>query len=95
MFDWQAETKAKSSDSNEETEILSGHFWIYWAVSVPLTVVVLLTWRVWWHREKNRYQHKYPHIKLGSMFQDAGWSFSNGLTMIWGRQEKTEDLEMN
>jgi hypothetical protein len=96
MFDWQAEIKAKSSNSNEETEVLSRHFWIYWVVSVPLTVIVLLAWRTWWHREKNRYQHKYPHIKLGSMIQDTGSNFSNGLTkMMWGRREKLEDIEIN
>jgi hypothetical protein len=67
MFDWQAETKAKSSNSNEETEVLSGHFWIYWVVSGPLTIVVLWAWRTWWNREKKRYRHKYPHIKLDNI----------------------------
>lgn len=96
MFDWQAETKAKSSNSKEETEVLSQNFWIYWSVSVPLTIVVLLAWRIWWHRERNRYQHKYPHIKLDSMVQNIGSKFSNRLTMMmWGRREKLEDIEIN
>ncbi|KAJ5031032.1 hypothetical protein J3E73DRAFT_222669 [Bipolaris maydis] len=96
MFDWQAEIKAKSSDSNEETKVLSRHFWIYWVASVPLTVAVLLAWRIWWHWEKNRYQHKYPHIKLGSKLQDADSSFSNGLNkMMLRRRDKLEDIEIN
>jgi hypothetical protein len=51
MFDWQAGTKTKSLNSDGETGVLSRNFWMYWAVSVPLTIVVLLAWRTWWHRE--------------------------------------------
>jgi hypothetical protein len=96
MFDWQAGTKTKSLNSDGETGVLSRNFWMYWAVSVPLTIVVLLAWRTWWHREKHHYQHKYPHIKLDRItVQDTGSNLFNRLTgMIWGR-EKLEDIEMN
>lgn len=64
MFDWQTNAKAQPSKSDEGTEIVSRHFGIYWAISLPLTIVVLLTWRGWWHQEKNRYRRRYPHVKL-------------------------------
>lgn len=29
--------------------IVSRHFWVYWALSVPMTVVTLAVW-FWWNR---------------------------------------------
>jgi hypothetical protein len=90
MFDWQGDAKAQSSNSNEGTEVVSKHFGIYWLISLPLTVAVLLTWRTWWHREKNRYRRKYPHVKLDS---GIGSSISNRLEkMIW-RRKGLKDIE--
>ncbi|KAH7087012.1 hypothetical protein FB567DRAFT_629057 [Paraphoma chrysanthemicola] len=46
MFDWQA---------SKGTSVISSRFWIYWAVTVPLTILVLSIW--FWHRahhEKTR-----------------------------------------
>jgi hypothetical protein len=43
MFDWQADVKAQSSNPNEGPRVASRKFWIYWVISVPLTIVVLLT----------------------------------------------------
>ena len=84
MFDWQADAKTQLSNSTEGTGVVSRHFGIYWLISLPLTVVVLLTWRTWWHQEKNRYRRKYPHVKLDS---SMGSSISNRLQkMIWMRK---------
>ena len=90
MFDWQADAIAQPSNSNEGTEVVSKHFGIYWLISLPLTIVVLLTWRTWWHREKNRYRQKYPHVKLDS---GIGSSISNRLEKMIGRQKGLEDIE--
>lgn len=64
MFNWQISSGNGSSitASNDNTMVTS-NFWIYWAVSVPLTLVVLLAWRLWWHYEKSYYQRKYPHVE--------------------------------
>lgn len=35
MFDWQAET------------VISSRFWIYWIITIPLTVIVLAVWTIW------------------------------------------------
>lgn len=43
MFDWQTD-----SDSNSTTHTyVSGRFWIYWATSLPLTILVMGGW-YWW-----------------------------------------------
>ncbi|KAH9210510.1 hypothetical protein DL95DRAFT_343006, partial [Leptodontidium sp. 2 PMI_412] len=37
LFDWQA-----PADS-----VLSSRLWVYWAVTIPATLVVLIAWRIW------------------------------------------------
>ena len=39
LLDWQAPTG---------TSVVSHRFWIYWAVTVPLTAAVLLLWSTWY-----------------------------------------------
>ncbi|KAF2678031.1 hypothetical protein K458DRAFT_377367 [Lentithecium fluviatile CBS 122367] len=95
MFDWQADGKAQSPNPNEGSKVVSRHFWIYWMISVPLTIVVLLTWRTWWHREKNHYRQKYPHVKLDNIVPDMGSNvFNRRIKKMWERK-KTEDIELN
>jgi hypothetical protein len=42
------------SETVDLSLVVSSHFWIYWAVTVPLTIIVVLIWRVWlkWERLK-------------------------------------------
>jgi len=49
MFDWQASTGSASGDS----VVVVPDFWIYWVVSVPLTLAILAGWRLWLRREKD------------------------------------------
>ena len=46
LFDWQA---------SRDSSIVSEHFWIYWAVTIPLTVVVIAIWFVWITRKMGRH----------------------------------------
>lgn len=58
MFDWlapsngeegPAKASAAAAGKEEESEkILSRQFWIYWIVSIPLTLFILFVWRAWW-----------------------------------------------
>lgn len=50
MFDWQYQSE--SGDGS----ILSDRFWIYWVVSIPLTMMTLVGWAIWWKVEMARYQ---------------------------------------
>ncbi|GAP82627.2 hypothetical protein SAMD00023353_0101590 [Rosellinia necatrix] len=44
LFDWQGGGM-----------VVSDMFWVYWALSVPLTILVGVGWRVWWSFEKKRF----------------------------------------
>ena len=52
MFDWQA--------SSDGSSVVSSRFWIYWVVSVPLTAVIIVGWRLWWKRQQVHYAMEYP-----------------------------------
>jgi hypothetical protein len=49
MFDW------KTSGSQDDP--VSSKFWIYWTVSIPLTILLGIGLRVWWHWEKKSFDH--------------------------------------
>ncbi|KAL5332953.1 hypothetical protein BJX70DRAFT_87948 [Aspergillus crustosus] len=54
MFNWEEDfSNTESSQSNSQT--VSSRFWIYWAVSAPLTALTLGGWALWWSFEKHRY----------------------------------------
>ncbi|KAJ4387558.1 hypothetical protein N0V93_008153 [Gnomoniopsis smithogilvyi] len=50
MFDWQA-----SSDS----AVVSQNFWIFWAVSIPLSIFILGVWWFIWDLERNYYANRF------------------------------------
>jgi flagellar biosynthesis/type III secretory pathway M-ring protein FliF/YscJ len=39
LFDWPASTPSHIATTS--------NFWVYWAVTVPLTILVLAIWTVW------------------------------------------------
>ena len=43
MFNWQA---------SGTDRVLSSRFWIYWAVTLPLTLLVFSVWLFWLHQHK-------------------------------------------
>lgn len=96
IFDWQADAEAQApSSAAGGTVVVSPYFGIYWLVSLPLTVGVLLTWRAWWHREKSRYQLKYPHVKLDSGLDSGiGSGISDRLTGMFRKRKQSTDIEM-
>ncbi|KAF2653539.1 hypothetical protein K491DRAFT_694591 [Lophiostoma macrostomum CBS 122681] len=55
FFDWSPEPP--------NTRIIAKHFWIYWVVSVPLTVVVWIIWRLWWTREEESYRRELLQLR--------------------------------
>jgi len=73
MFNWQASSQTSSSvDVDNGAKVVVTDFWIYWAVSVPVTLVVLVGWRIWWHYQKSYYMRIYPHAKQAEdSLQDA------------------------
>lgn len=57
MFDWLAPSKDEEESGAgggapdgepESDDILSRSFWVYWIISIPLTLIIILVWRAWW-----------------------------------------------
>src|SRR5438034_10148252 len=48
FFDW-------SSPSGRRPTV-SPYMWVYWAICIPLTAVVYITWRIWWTSEEQKYR---------------------------------------
>jgi O-antigen/teichoic acid export membrane protein len=46
LFNWDAEAWS---------EVAKPRFWIYWAITVPLTIMTITTWQLWqrWRDRKN------------------------------------------
>jgi len=53
MFDWSSSGSSAGADSSET---VSKKFWIYWAVTIPLTLLVMALWRLWWLWQERLYQ---------------------------------------
>jgi glutamate-1-semialdehyde 2,1-aminomutase len=51
LFNWEPGT----TDSGGEVDVVNDKFWIYWAISAPLTVITITGWAIWWRIEMNRY----------------------------------------
>ncbi len=49
MFEWDSGGK----------HTVNSKFWVYWVVSIPLTLIIIAGWRVWWHFQKNYYSDAY------------------------------------
>ena len=56
MFDWQGGGSSSSGDH------VSGYFWIYWAVVIPLTLVTLLGWFAWYTYAGHRMEQEFPPL---------------------------------
>lgn len=57
MFNWQAASSGSSQRS------VSAYFWMYWAVTIPLTIAVMTGW-VLWYRYANRKWQEETEIEL-------------------------------
>lgn len=42
LFNW---------DADKSSSVLKERFWIYWAITVPLTLTTLVIWLSWTHRQ--------------------------------------------
>jgi hypothetical protein len=52
LFNWEP---SGGGDSDEPLDVVSSRFWIYWATAVPLTILTLVGWAIWWRVEMRRY----------------------------------------
>ncbi|KAK8043818.1 hypothetical protein PG994_012656, partial [Apiospora phragmitis] len=55
FFDWNADTGGSPSSSPFQ--------WIYWATTMPLTIALMVGWRVWWKREDRKWDEELERAK--------------------------------
>ncbi|OIW27642.1 hypothetical protein CONLIGDRAFT_671387 [Coniochaeta ligniaria NRRL 30616] len=53
MFDWQDvgddDSDASPANASEPKHpIVTSRFWVYWSITLPLTITILCIWRAWW-----------------------------------------------
>jgi hypothetical protein len=51
LFNWEPGT----TSSGEKEDVVNKRFWIYWAITAPLTFVTIVGWAIWWKFEMKRY----------------------------------------
>ena len=57
LFDWQA---ARGSP------VVTHRFWIYWAITIPLTIVVVAIWFVWIAMKASRHAREDKAAGIGA-----------------------------
>ena len=50
MINWTPSAGAKPT--------VTPYVWVYWAIAVPLTIIVIIVWRIWWKIEDAKYQQQ-------------------------------------
>ncbi|KAI3558419.1 hypothetical protein CABS03_02421 [Colletotrichum abscissum] len=68
FFNWQASSSSGDDGGAEPTVV--PQFWIYWAVSLPLTIAIVIGWRVWWHFQKAYYETKFLTPEEHVVYED-------------------------
>ena len=90
MFNWQAP---------KGDPVLSSRFWIYWAVTVPLTLTVFLAWLLWYrgHQKHDTFAENMQARVQQQGIQNIASGKASLIGKMWypGRrsQPKTNDEE--
>ncbi|KAI0873646.1 hypothetical protein GGS24DRAFT_462454 [Hypoxylon argillaceum] len=84
MFNWQKGTAGDPAAGKDAADDLPSptimpSFWIYWAFTIPLTLVILSAWRGWWVNQ-DRYFRRHLSNELSS-------------ERYWTRDGKPRNLE--
>ena len=81
MFDWgiSVPNNTASSDDPVSSELtVSRSMWIYWAITVPLTLVTFVVWVFWSRRENARSRRRLmtyrteERVEIGSRLSNIG-----------------------
>ena len=82
MFQWQASPSGSlSSSSASPADTLSNKFWIYWATTIPLTIAVIIGWRLWWVHEDSVYSAQLAGEVDGMVAKDDNEKYAEGPTV--------------
>lgn len=52
IFNWDGDDDSSNGSSNGSSggkgAVVGYDFWVYWAITIPVTIIILVTWRAWW-----------------------------------------------
>ncbi|KAL0257805.1 hypothetical protein SLS55_006970 [Diplodia seriata] len=65
-------TSTTSSEDSSTNPLLSRNLRTYWATTIPLTVLLLLSWLIWRHRATRLFESDYAAIQRGEDAVMAG-----------------------
>ncbi|RYP38601.1 hypothetical protein DL767_002537 [Monosporascus sp. MG133] len=70
MFNWERGTAGDPSESKDAAPgmpkpVVMPSFWVYWAVTTPLTLFVITLWRAWWVNQ-DRYFRRHLSMELSN-----------------------------
>lgn len=64
MFTWQQDSGSTGpASSSRSTIFVSSYFWVYWVISIPLTVIVIWIWRKWWLHEVGNLKEELDEVE--------------------------------
>lgn len=63
IFDWQSGDESGGGDDSDKDPVVGYDFWVYWAITIPLTILILVLWRAWWVGQ-DRYFRKHLSKEL-------------------------------
>lgn len=46
IFNWQGDDDDNAGGGNDA--VVGYDFWVYWAITIPVTILILVLWRAWW-----------------------------------------------
>lgn len=49
----------------DDTSVVSPQLWIYFAITIPLTLTIVLAWRVWDRQRTAKYAHEDVDLEAG------------------------------
>lgn len=61
MFRWMPDEGSSDAMANnrDSSRIVSQWFWLYWAITVPLTVGILIFWVLWFKRWERKWRQEH------------------------------------
>ncbi|KAI1101173.1 hypothetical protein F4804DRAFT_21221 [Jackrogersella minutella] len=70
MFDWQEGTAGDAAVSQDAPDnlphpVVMPSFWIYWAFTIPLTMIIVAGWRAWWVNQ-DRFFRRHLSVDLSN-----------------------------
>jgi hypothetical protein len=60
-----SDNSTSSASSSSNPPVISNQFWIYWVVTIPLTIIIVLTWYIWERRREKRYAEEDTALEKG------------------------------